>query len=464
MEPRRTSPVRPVGRPSPRALLTLAWIAGFTLIDSSIVSLALPDIARDLDRSVAELAWVSTGFLIALASSLLVAGWLTDHLGARRMMLIGATAFLVATAACGLAPTFPLLVVARIVQGVAGGILYTVSLAIASTAYPPERRAAALSIYFTSGTLSAVIGPVAGGLLTDLGGWRLVFVAQLPIPIAVGLLTYRLLPAGSAAGARRLDVTGAVTASLFVLATTFAVLQAPVAGAGRWAALGGVVAIVALVAFIVAERRASSPLVRLNIFRNRAFVVGSAAGSAAWFGIMSAVVYGAIYLQLGRGLDASEAGLVMLAPPIVALAFMPFGGRTIGRLGVDRALVLGLTLMAGSAGMMAAWGAATPLWLVVTTLLLTGGGIAVTLVASATQALAQFTPAEAGTGSALFNSLRQLAAGLGVAVPAVAFEMVAAGSRSSSAVLDGSGAAFLLRFVVLAAAVLLVIKREPVRR
>jgi predicted MFS family arabinose efflux permease len=153
----------------------------------------------------------------------------------------------------------------------------------------------------------------------------------------------------------------------------------------------------------------------------------------------------------------------MLAPPIVALAFMPFGGRTIGRLGVDRALAVGLVLLAVSAGAMATWGASTPLWFVVATLFAVGGGIAVTLVASATQALSQFAPTEAGIGSALFNSLRQLGAGFGVAVPAVAFELVASGGRTPEAVLDGSSSAFGLRFVILAVAVLLVVKR-PVTR
>lgn len=132
---------------SARLLLGLAWLAGFTLIDASIVSLALSDIARDFDRSVAELAWVSTGFLLALASTLLAAGRLSDRFGSRLVLTGGAIAFLVTTAASGLAPTFEWLIAARIAQGVAGGVLYTVSLAIAVTAFPPERRAGALALY-----------------------------------------------------------------------------------------------------------------------------------------------------------------------------------------------------------------------------------------------------------------------------------------------------------------------------
>ena len=155
---------------SARSLLALAWLAGFTLIDASIVSLALPDIASDFDRSVGELAWVTTGFLLALAATLLAAGRLSDRFGTRSVMTLGAIGFLVFTAASGVAPSFELLVASRIAQGVAGGVLYTVSLAIAVTAYPPERRASAIGIYFTSGALGAVIGPVIGGTLTDLGG------------------------------------------------------------------------------------------------------------------------------------------------------------------------------------------------------------------------------------------------------------------------------------------------------
>ncbi|HSH21658.1 MAG TPA: MFS transporter, partial [Candidatus Caenarcaniphilales bacterium] len=315
---------------NPRALLLLAWMAGFTLIDSSIVSLALPDIARDFDRPVGELAWVATGFLLALAASLLAAGRLSDRFSARWVMAGGSIAFGITTLACGLAPKFELLIAARVAQGVAGGILYTVSLAIAATAFPPERRATAISIYFTSGALGAVIGPVVGGWLTDLGGWRLVFLAQIPLPLLVLALTLAYLP--RVVGARqRFDVPGVLAASLFIAAATFAMLQVPVPGGALSAVVAGAVAVTALVAFVIVERRSAAPAVRLSIFRNSRFVVSTVAGAGAWFAIMSSVVYVALYLQLGRGFDATDAGLLLLAAPAVALVFFPFGGAAVGR-------------------------------------------------------------------------------------------------------------------------------------
>lgn len=443
-----------------RPLLTLAWLAGFTLIDASIVSLALPDIASDFGRTVGEVAWVATGFLLALAATLLAAGRLSDRFGPRRVMVVGAVAFLVMTAACGLAPSFDLLVAARVLQGMAGGVLYTVSLAIAVTAYPPERRASALAIYFTSGALGAVIGPVVGGLLTDLGGWRLVFLAQLPLPLAVAVAAWVLLPRATGEGGRHFDVPGIAAASLFVVAGTFALLQLPASGAADPSVLiPGLVAIAALAAFVVIESRTDEPAVRLSIFRNSRFVVGSAAGAGAWFAIMSATIYPAIYLQLGRGFSATEAGVLLLAAPLVGLVFFPFAGRVVGVLGVDRGLLSGLALLVGSAAVMTVWGATTETWLIVLTNLVTGAGIALTLVASATDALSQFAPGEAGTGSALFNSLRQLGAAMGVALPAVAFELARAGGQGPDAALSGSAAAFLLRLVVLIIPLLMVATR-----
>jgi EmrB/QacA subfamily drug resistance transporter len=438
----------------PAWLLALAWVAGFTLIDTSIVSLALPAIAAHFDRSVAEVAWVATGFLMALAASLIPAGRLRDWLGDRRVMLGGAISFFVTTAASGLAPTFELLVIARILQGVAGGILFTLALAIAATAFPPERRATAISILFTSGALSAVIGPVVGGLLTDLGGWRLVFLAQLPVSILVVVMAWLLLEP-TVPRPSRFDLPGVASASLFVVALYFAVLQVPRPGAGALVVGAAIVAVLALVAFVVRERRTADPAVPLAIFRNARFVVASVAGAGAWFAIISYGVFSALYLQLARGLPATTAGLLLLAAPIVSLAFLPFGGRVVGRLGVDRAILLGLTLLLAGAVLMATWGSDTPLWFIVITNLLTGGGLAVTLVASATDALSQFTPEEAGTGSALFNGLRQL----GAALPAVAFEFVAHGSRTADAALAGSSGAFLLRMVVLAIPFALVLPR-----
>ncbi len=398
-------------------------------------------------------------FLLALAATLLAAGRLSDRFGTRRVLVLGAIAFLITTAASGLAPSFELLVAARVVQGMAGGVLYTVSLAIAVTAYPPERRASALAIYFTSGALGAVIGPVIGGLLTDAGGWRLVFLVQLPLPIAVAVAAWALLPRTVAARRAHFDVPGIAAASLFVVAGTFALLELPGSGTSASFLVAGLLAVGALVGFVLIERRTHEPAVRLAIFRNARFVVGSVAGAGAWFAIMSATIYPAIYLQLGRGFGATEAGLLLLATPLAGLIFFPFAGRVVGTLGVDRALLWGLALLVASAAAMTTWGSTTELWLIVLTNLLTGAGISVTLVASATDALSQFSPAEAGTGSALFNSLRQLGAAMGVALPAVAYELVAPSSQSPASALAGSTAAFLLRLAVLGIPLILVAAR-----
>jgi predicted MFS family arabinose efflux permease len=373
-------------------------------------------------------------------------------------MLGGATGFLLTTAASGLAPTFELLVVARVLQGVAGGVLYTLSLAIAATAYPPERRATAISILFTSGALGAVIGPVIGGLLTDLGGWRLVFLAQLPLSILVIVMAWLLLKP-SMPRASPFDLPGVAAASVFVVALSFATLELPRPGSWPLVAGAATVATLALLGFIVRERGTADPAVRLAIFGNVRFVVASVAGAGAWFAIISYSVFAALYLQLARGFPATTAGLLLLAAPIVSLAFFPIGGRTVRWLGVDLAVLLGMTLLLSGAALMATWGRATDLRLIVVANLLTGGGLALTLVASATDALSQFTPAEAGTGSALFNSLRQLGAAFGAALPAVAFEFVARGSRTTEAALAGSSAAFLLRMAVLAIPFALVLIR-----
>ena len=441
---------------SPRWLLALAWLAGFTLIDSSIVSLALPDIARDFDQSVGQLAWVSTGFLLALAATLLAAGRLSDRYGQRLVLAIGALGFLVFTLACGLAPTYELLVGARVAQGVFGGILYTVSLAITVTAFPPERRSTAIGIYFTSGALGAVIGPVVGGFLTDLGGWRLVFLAQLPLPLVVAIGAVVLLPPATGRSGS-FDATGITAASLAIVAITFGMLELSEPGGVGLAIGAGVVAILALGAFVAIERRVPDPAVRLDIFGNSRFVVATLAGAGAWFAIMSSTIYTALYLQLGRGFGAADSGLVLLASPLVALVGFPFGGRMVRSVGVDRSLMAGVSLMLIGSAFMLSWGAGTPVWWIVTTGLVTGAGIALSLVASATDALAQFRPEDAGTGSALFNSLRQLGAAMGVAVPAVAFELLAMGSRTPEASLAGSSAAFVIRTAVLVVPLVLVL-------
>lgn len=429
-------------------MLGLAWLAGFTLIDSGIVSLALPDSAREFDKPVGELAWVSTSYLLTLAAILLAAGRLNDRFGSRLVLAGGAIGFLVTTAAAGAAPTFESLVSARLAQGVFGGVLYTVSLAIAVTAFPPERRASAIGIYFTSGALGAVIGPVIGGFLTDLGGWRLVFYAQLPLPLLVALGALTLLPP-SPGVKRAFDFAGVASASIFISAATFALLQLASPRGSGLAIISGLVAVIALGAFVVIERQVAEPAVPLGTFANPRFVVATLAGAGAWFAITSSTIYPAIYLQLGRGISPTESGLLLLASPLVALAFFPFAGRAMRAVDLDRALQLGLVLLVAAAAIMVSWDATTSLWLVVATNLVTGAGLAITLVASAADAMSQFSPEEAGTASALFNSLRQLGAAMGVALPAVIFELAASGSRSPSAVLAGSTGAFAVRLAFL---------------
>lgn len=297
-----------------------------------------------------------------------------------------------------------------------------------------------------------------GGVLTDLGGWRLVFLAQLPLPVAVGIGAWLLLPA-SGGRLRSFDVPGVVAASVFIVAATFGLLQLAVPEGGVTAAAAGGIALAALVAFLVVESRTTHPAVRLAIFTNPRFVVASVAGAGAWFAIMSSTIYPALYLQLGRGFSGTDAGILLLAAPLVGLVFFPFMGRIVGILGPDRAMLVGLSLLVSSGAVMLTWSDSAHPWLIFATNLVTGAGIALTLVASATDALAQFPPSEAGTGSAVFNSLRQLGAAMGVAAPAVAFELIAMGSRSSEAALAGSSGAFVVRLAVLAIPLILVVAR-----
>ena len=276
----------------------------------------------------------------------------------------------------------------------------------------------------------------------------------------VGAVAWFLLPRARPVSGRPFDVAGVAAASLFVVAGTFSMLQLPISGVTSAVLLASALAVGALVAFIAIESRTREPAVDLAIFRNGRFVVGSIAGAGAWFAIMSSTIYPAIYLQLGRGFSATDAGILLLAAPLVGLLFFPFAGRVVGALGIDRALLVGLVVLVVSAAAMTAWNGTTEPWIIVVTNLGTGAGLSVTLVASATDALSQFAPDEVGTGSALFNSLRQLGAAMGVALPAVAFELAAAGSREPAQALSGSSAAFLLRLAVLTIPLILVLPRS----
>ncbi|MGL5818524.1 MAG: MFS transporter [Phycicoccus sp.] len=323
-------------RRSPRGRLMLAALtlgSGVAILDGSVVNIALRDIGQDLDASLAQLQWVVNGYLLALASLVLVGGALGDRQGRRRVYLAGMAWFLVASLLCALAQSAEQLVAARVLQGVGAALLTPGALALIQASYRPEDRAAAIGTWAGFSGVAAALGPLVGGWLVDTTTWRWVFAINVPLGLAVLVMAARSAPESRDLEecGKPFDYAGSALTVAALAALTF-VLTAEGSTPAALVALGWGVALASSVAFVVVEGRTPNPLVPLSLFRSRVF---SAANG------MTLLVYGAlgsvmlfIVLQLqAAGWSALEAGLSALPITIVLMLLSSRAAALSARIG-----------------------------------------------------------------------------------------------------------------------------------
>lgn len=338
-------------RASTRGRLMLAGItlgSGVAILDGSVVNVALRRIGQDLGASLAQLQWVVNGYLLALASLVLVGGALGDRFGRRRVYLIGVAWFTVASGLCAVAQTPGQLVALRVLQGVGAALLTPGALALIQASFRPEDRAPAIGVWAGMSGIAGAVGPVLGGWIVDTASWRWIFAINVPLCLVVLVLTRCGAPESrdpTAAG--RFDVAGAALTVVSLGAATFALTASTEAPVGLVTAAYAVAA-AAAVGFVVVEWRSAHPLVHLGLFRSRVF---SAANG------MTVLVYGALgavslftVLQLqAAGWSALEAGLSTLPITLALLLLSPSAATLSMRIGPRVPMTLGpFTCAAGT--------------------------------------------------------------------------------------------------------------------
>jgi EmrB/QacA subfamily drug resistance transporter len=329
-------------------LLTVAVAgSGMAFLDSTVVNVALPDIGRDFNASTSALQWILNGYLLTLASLILLGGSLGDRYGRRRIFVLGVWLFTAASLLCAIAPSAELLIFARLVQGVGGALLTPGSLAILEASFRPGDRARAIGAWSGLGGVAGALGPLVGGYLIGAISWRAIFVINLPIGIFVAWAATRHVPETSdpmASG--RIDLRGAALAALGLAGTTYALIEAPGQGASAAVLASAIAGVVALVAFFVAERRTPNPMLPLEIFRSRQF---SAANGVTF------VVYAALggvffllvsFLQISLGYTPIEAGAASLPVTLLMLLFSARSGALAQRIGARVPLTVGPLVIA----------------------------------------------------------------------------------------------------------------------
>jgi EmrB/QacA subfamily drug resistance transporter len=432
------------------------------ILDGTIVSVALPAIQSDLGFTPAGLAWTVNAYLVPLGGLLLLAGRLGDLVGRRRMLLAGLTLFVLASLLCGLAVTAEMLVAARFLQGVGAAMASAVVLGMIVALFPePGERARAMGAYAFVGAAGASLGTLLGGVLTESVGWRWIFLVNVPIGVVVVLLAVRVVAAdGPVDRSGRPDVLGGllVTAGLVLAVLTI------VGSTTASARLGLAVAAAALLAaFVVRQRRAAEPLVRLGIFGSRAVSGGNAVQLLTVAGMMGFQFTAALYLQEALGYAPAQTGFAMLPIPVtIALVSILLSGQLIARAGARPVLLVGeVLLVAGLLLLVRPTTGSYPVD-VLPSMLVLGLGAGLVLPAVTTVMMSDATPADAGLASGLANTSQQIGAALGIAALAALAAahtagLAATGVAHVAALASGYRLAFVASAVLVAAATALAV-------
>jgi MFS transporter, DHA2 family, methylenomycin A resistance protein len=445
------------------------------VMSTSVVSVALPTIGRELDASTTALEWIVDAYVLVFASLIVAGGVLSDRRGRKPMFVLGVALFGLGSLLAGLAPSVGVLIGARVVQGLGPAIVLPGSLAIISAIFrDPRERAAAIGLWSASSGLALAVGPALGGALVDGLGWRWVFLINVPLCALLVAAAIVSIPPIRPDPGRGFDVLGAALITLGVGSLAFALIESQSRGWGSALVLGAaVLAVVTLVGFVLYQLRREDPLVDVRLFRIPAFTAANVAGLVVFFAFIGAIVYFSAYFQDVQGRSAADAGLLVL-PIGVALALTaPVSGRLTGRLGprtpmlvgliVCGAAMLGLVRLTPDSGLGDEW------W----DFALVGLGAGLALTPMTATAVGAVRPERAGMASAVHNSMRQIGqvlgvavlgalvyAGLGGSVPA-GRRLDAAGER---AYVDGLHHAMLVSGLALLAAAALVAVLVPAQR
>ncbi len=328
-----------------RAVVAAATLgSGMIMLDGTVVNVALRTIGADLDASLAQLQWISNGYLLSLASLILLGGSLGDRYGRCRIFLVGVVWFALASVLCGLATTPELLIAARVLQGVGGALVTPGSLAMIQGSFVRADRATAIGAWTGLGSIAAAVGPLVGGALIDYASWRWIFWINVPLAVLTVWITRRSVPESrDPQAAPSLDVWGAVTAAVALAGATYALI-----GWGSAAALPlAVVGALAAATFLLTERGTTYPMVPLGLFGNRTFGAANAMTLLVYAALGAILFFLVLQLQTVVGYSALAAGLSTLPITVCMLLLAARGGALAVRIGPRIPMTFGPLVMAG---------------------------------------------------------------------------------------------------------------------
>ncbi|MDP9220694.1 MAG: DHA2 family efflux MFS transporter permease subunit [Actinomycetota bacterium] len=406
-------------RGNPWAILVTLSLGFFmTLLDLTIVNIAIPNMISALDASLDEILWVVNSYVLVLAVLLITAGRLGDLRGQRTLFAVGVAVFTVASFACGVAPSATLLIAFRAVQGLGAALLMPQTMALVIATFPAQRRGTALGVWGGVAGLATVAGPTVGGLLVTAASWRWIFIVNVPIGVLVLVMTFAIIPDTRMEREHRLDIPGVLIATAGLFCLTFALIEGQRYSWGAGILLLFVASAALLVLFLLQQRgrQDREPLVPFSLFRDRNFAVINAIAALVSVGILGFYLPLTIYLQSVLGFSALKAGLILAPSSILAMVLSPISGRMSDVIGGKYILMTGLTAFGLGATLLtlqthvgSSWPAFLP------GILLLGIGFGGIFAPMATEAMRSVPANLAGAASGVNNTVRQVGSVVGSA-------------------------------------------------
>jgi EmrB/QacA subfamily drug resistance transporter len=388
------------------------------ILDSTIVNVALPTLSRDFHVSTDGIDAISIAYLVSLGVFIPISGWLGDRLGGRRTLLGAIALFVTASALCGFSSSFGELVGFRILQGVGGGLMTPVGLAMLFRVFPPAERVRASSILVLPTAAAPALGPVLGGLFTTELSWRWVFYVNLPIGILA--LVFGLLFLGDHVhgASSRVDLGGFLLSGAALGLAMYGVSEGPLDGWSTPAVLASVSAgAVLLVAFVVYERRRANPLIDLSLFANRLFTSTTSVIVVATISFLGTLYLASLLFQNALGMSALRAGLTIFPEALGVMAGSQVVTRFLyPRLGPRRILIAGLLAIGVAMILLTRVSPGTNEWLIRLDMTFLGYGFSHVFLPAQAASFATISPQRTSAASAVFNALRQLGGAVGVAL------------------------------------------------
>ena len=424
------------------------------LLDLTIVNVAVPVLAFELDASAREVQWVVTAYLLAVAVAIPVSGWAGDRFGTKLIFVLALGFFTVGSALCAFAWNIESLILFRALQGLGGGFLMPVSQTMVFRAFPQQERSKAAGILVVPTTFAPASGPVIGGVILDFLSWPWIFLVNIPVGVIGIVLALAFLREQREDAPGRIDIPGLMLASGGLAVFLYGLAEAGERGFGDPVVLGfGGAGLALLAVFVLVELRTEEPLIDVRLFLDRMFALANITQSVAFMGFAATLFLLPLILQLERGLSPLESGLATFPQAIGVMVMAPILARIYPIVGPRRLVAVGLLAASATTVPLILMDLQTDLWWVRGTMFARGMGFSMMLVPLQTAAFAGISMADTGRATALFNATRQVAQSFGVAIIATVLTSRLAHHGAKLGPVDnvaGSVSAFADGFVVTA--------------